>query len=322
MPIEDHGLRATTTAVITSTFSPMTALTPPPPPGALWLTASPPPSTFRLPRSLTSATTLPRTPVACPGAAGAIKELPSKRGGMWRAIGRGVRQPLRCPPRVTRRGGATPPSPARCRPRTGPRHTEWNGNGDASGAPTMSECPRRGAEPGGERSRARLWSGRQTTGARPERSKVVPATTRPCPSYRRRAMVRAAASRRFVSPGHLVPRPTAAAPDPATHQLHTLSSPHHHLASCSYLEARHPPPPPPSPSPCPQLMLRACTTCGGNVGPSSTASSLTLPPGGYRTWFPVPIQTATRRSRTGTSTQQGRSAGRGRGVDCDSGRDG
>lgn len=113
----------------------------------------------------------------------------------------------------------------------------------------------------------------------------------------------------LAPPGRRGPRPTAAAPDPATHHLNSLSRLPHPLASRSCLEARQPPPPPPPllpPSPCPWPILRTRTTCQGNVEPPSAASSLTLMPGGYRTWFPVPIQTAARRSRVGTIRSGGR----------------
>lgn len=110
-------------------------------------------------------------------------------------------------------------------------------------------------------------------------------------------------------PGRRGPRPTATAPNPATHHLNSLSRLPRRLASRSCLEARQPPPPPPPvlpPSPCPWPILRTRTTCRGNVEPPSAASSLTLMPGGYRTWFPKPIQKAARRSRAGTIRSGGR----------------
>lgn len=263
------------------------------------LTASAPPPTLRHPRSLTSATALPPAPVARQGAAGAIKQLSGEKWRTWRAICRDVRRSLRRPPPVTH--GAAPlllplPNVADAPAPVTPR-----------GIPAVTR----------EAHRRRLWMSLSRCGGRREQQgpAVERATDRPSETGAQHGAGHDSEAPRLLPKGNDKrggvkspcpprpprPRPTAAAPDPATDPPTLPLEPAPPPRVAFLLGSPSPPPPLLPSSLCPWRMLHARATCRGNVRTPSTASSLTLPPEGYRTWFPEPIQTATRRLRTGTA---------------------
>lgn len=140
-------------------------LPPPPPPRTLRLSASAPPPTLRHLRSLTSKTALLPAPNPRQGGTGAIKELPGEVWGTTRTICRDVRAPLRRPPLVTH--GAAPlllllPDVADV-----PAPVTRNASSKASGAPTASGCPCRGAELAGDQQ----GSNREAGDRPPERDR-------------------------------------------------------------------------------------------------------------------------------------------------------
>lgn len=319
-----------------ATVSTTSKLAPPPPSSGdlaghnLGTAARPPSPPLAYLRSLTSASTLSPAPAVRQAVARAIKEPPGKLRGTWRAISRNGRRPLRRSALVAQEVARLLPLPNVA-------------NAPATVTPRGSSAATRGAH------RRRLWmslsrygAGRRAAGPRcgagdrpPERDRGGARWCRPrlggAPATADKQNVRsggvktprgpptpeATSNRRCSRSRH---RPPALTLEPAP-PLRVLSllgrppPPHpHRLASRCLEEARNPHPP--------SRRVRGpgqCFTAAPRAGTASTASSLTLPPGGYRTWFQGPIQTPARRLRTdkahGGAARRGRHAGRCPGVD-------
>lgn len=316
----DNGRCAAADATITSELPPRIP-SPPPPPGVSLLPASAPRPTSRHPRTLTSATAPAPICVARQRAEGAIKELSGEIWRTWRAIYRQMRRPLRRPPLVTHRAAPLPlpavadaPEPVTPRGipvarRAAHRRRLWMSPSRFRASRREQQGPaleratdhpsETGAEQGGaghasEAPQLLPTSNGRTSGVKTRRPSPPPVAT---------------SNRRSSRSRHRPPAIT----------LEPLPPPR--VQFPPWKPAAHTPPTPTVPVPVDKAS-RPRHVPGGNVGPPSMASSLTLPPGGYRTWFPKPVQTAARRFCTDTAHSGGSPACRGPGVDRASGRDG